>query len=298
MHYDYKFDAQVNGRDKQIGRLQKVVVDEKTKMVTHLLVATGRLFKQAVALPVHVVEAITDPREIQLSIYSDEVSKYPVYSEIVISNEPTITSSPAYILSADGLPVTTPLATLEPDIMTQAEMVRFGVPEGAVLLSGETAVSGIEDRIGRLSHVLVDEAFGCMVQLVVTRGNRPPQILVISVETIEKLEDTLIQVAVTKAEVEQLPEYAISQNSNSPQPEAAFAETAPLSENGGLVAELTDLLAADPRTTTAVIDLLCDRGVVTLTGEVEDQNIKETAVALIAQHPKVVTVNNELKIAH
>jgi sporulation protein YlmC with PRC-barrel domain len=302
MPNDYKFEAQVNGRDKQIGRLQKIVVDAKTKTVTHLLVTTGRLFKQTVVLPASVVETITDPREIQLSIYSDEVSNYSVYSKTVISDEPTAASpsaSSAYVLSADGLPMTTPLATPEPGITTQAEIVVFGVPEGAVLLSGETAVSGAEDRIGQLSHVLVDEAFGRLVQLVVTRGNRLPQNLVIHAEKVEKLEDTLIQVAMTKAEVEQLPEYAVSQNINGSQleAEAALAETAPLSENSELATELTDLLAADPRTETAVVDLLCDRGVVTLTGEVADQNIKETAVALIAQHPKVVTINNELKIA-
>ena len=74
--YDLKFDAQVNGRDKQIGRLQKVVVAVKTQEVTHLIVSAGLIFKQAVMLPLSLVESIDDPREIQLSVYSDGLSEF------------------------------------------------------------------------------------------------------------------------------------------------------------------------------------------------------------------------------
>ena len=178
------------------------------------------------------------------------------------------------------------------------------MPQGedeVVLLSAETAVSSLENNIGRLSHVITESASGSIVKLVATRGTHSLQNLVIPVELIEKLDEQMILVTATKEEADALPEYFVSRNmpeQDKPEPDTALSEAAPLSENVALMNDLTKALIADPQTATAVIEITCDRGIVTLMGEVSDQITKETAVAIISQHPNVLTINNELKIAH
>lgn len=56
-------------------------------------------------------------------------------------------------------------------------------------------------------------------------------------------------------------------------------------------------LAADPRTERSVIEVIHDRGVVTLQGEVENAVARNAATEIAGQQPGVTTVVNELMIA-
>lgn len=293
--YDLKFDALINCRDKQAGRLQKVLVDLKTQEVTHLVVSAGLIFKQTVNLPLSLVESTDDPREIQLSVFSDELSKFSSASSKGTTPDEGLIQTPESAQEEVVEMVTAPQ-------IEDLGAVTIGNDFAeAVLLSAETAVSSLENNIGRLSHVMTDISSGIIVQLVVTLGTRLRQSLVIPAELIEKLDEQMILVAVTKDETDALPEYFVSWNmpeQDEPESDTILSEAAPLSGNVALTNDLTKALTADPITETAVIEMTCDRGVVTLMGEVSDQLTKETAVAIISQHPDVFTINNELKIAH
>lgn len=59
----------------------------------------------------------------------------------------------------------------------------------------------------------------------------------------------------------------------------------------------TAALAADPRTEQAVIEVIYDRGVVTLQGQVESMAVRNAAAEIAGQQPRVTTVVNELMIA-
>lgn len=55
-------------------------------------------------------------------------------------------------------------------------------------------------------------------------------------------------------------------------------------------------LLEDPRTTEAILDVANNRGVVTLTGTVDSEEIRQAAEEIARQQPGVLTVVNELKV--
>ncbi len=69
-----------------------------------------------------------------------------------------------------------------------------------------------------------------------------------------------------------------------------------LDTDTAIVAAVTAALAQDPRTKDAVIEVISDRGVVTLKGQVESGEVRRVAEVIAAQQPGVVAVINELEV--
>jgi len=74
---------------------------------------------------------------------------------------------------------------------------------------------------------------------------------------------------------------------------ATLAEEQPVS----LETRVCTALAADPRTKQAVIEVIADRGVVTLQGQVENTEVREAAAEIARQQPGVTVVHKELVLA-
>ncbi len=55
-------------------------------------------------------------------------------------------------------------------------------------------------------------------------------------------------------------------------------------------------LFEDPRTTDAVIEVIDERGVITLQGEVDDPETREAAEAIAAEQTGVISVVNTLQV--
>ena len=69
--------------------------------------------------------------------------------------------------------------------------------------------------------------------------------------------------------------------------------TLPKDDTGQAV---SSALLEDPRTQDAIIDVANDRGIITLTGTVDSQEIRETAEEIARNNQSVITVVNELKV--
>jgi osmotically-inducible protein OsmY len=71
-----------------------------------------------------------------------------------------------------------------------------------------------------------------------------------------------------------------------------------LSADAELVGRITAALLADPRTANIPIEVIADRGVVTLEGSVPSLQVKIAAEEIAQSVPGVVTVINELEVPH
>jgi osmotically-inducible protein OsmY len=71
-----------------------------------------------------------------------------------------------------------------------------------------------------------------------------------------------------------------------------------ISADTALFGRITAALADDRRTALVPIEVIVDRGVVTLKGTVPTPAIKEAAAAIARRQTGVVTVINELEIRH
>lgn len=59
---------------------------------------------------------------------------------------------------------------------------------------------------------------------------------------------------------------------------------------------VADALLEDPRTEQAIIDVANDRGIITLTGTVDSDEIRAAAEVITRKQQGVLTVVNELKV--
>jgi osmotically-inducible protein OsmY len=59
---------------------------------------------------------------------------------------------------------------------------------------------------------------------------------------------------------------------------------------------IANALLEDPRTGDAIIDVANDRGIVTLTGTVASEEIRQAAEEIARDNRGVITVVNELKV--
>ena len=59
---------------------------------------------------------------------------------------------------------------------------------------------------------------------------------------------------------------------------------------------LLKVLATHPETRTAVIEVVNQNGLITLIGEVDSQEARQTAKKIIANQPGVISVINNLKV--
>ncbi|HXF63218.1 MAG TPA: BON domain-containing protein [Caldilineaceae bacterium] len=69
-----------------------------------------------------------------------------------------------------------------------------------------------------------------------------------------------------------------------------------LDTNSALAARVTAALASDPRTHLAVIEVISDRGVITLNGRVKDAETRQAAEEIASEQPGVVAVINGLEV--
>jgi hypothetical protein len=69
-----------------------------------------------------------------------------------------------------------------------------------------------------------------------------------------------------------------------------------LATHTAIVARITSALEEDPRTELAVIEVINEYGLVTLKGQVDNQEISATAEKIAQQQPGVISVINALKI--
>ena len=130
------------------------------------------------------------------------------------------------------------------------------------------------------------------------QGKLMENFLIVPVELIERCNEVEIQLGIREETLDALVPYDpnnmldfIDLSSNEEPPLAGGKP-----QVNSLLSALTTLLAEDPRTETAVIEIICEGGTVSLFGDVKDQKTKEAATELVSDHPDVIAVNNNLKV--
>jgi sporulation protein YlmC with PRC-barrel domain len=214
--FDFKFDTEVYGRDKQCGHLTHVVVDPATQQVTNLIVESGRLFKRAASIPVSKVETTT-VLATHLTINSDELSDFSEYRETVVEKGASTWQQPLPATEAQAQIPSLSSAGI-PEMAIVRESVRTGVADEFLVLGGNVPVDGLEGNIGRLSHLIVDTEDFRISQLVITQGKLLPKQLVIPMHLVEIISESGIHVIATDAEANEFPEFVVDRNESQTGP--------------------------------------------------------------------------------
>ncbi|MFW6042247.1 MAG: BON domain-containing protein [Chloroflexota bacterium] len=292
--FDLQLGATVYGGEDKCGRLVKVVVDPEAKRVTHIVVEDGFLRKQAHVVPASNIVR-SSPDRLDLAIGRSEIEGLQKYREVNVHQQSPSAGGGGVPMQAGavGTPaVTTPGAR-------GRETVHEGVSPRLVVLDRDTPVNSVDGTFGSLQHLLVDQDSGAITRIVARRGTIRQSLPIIGAGLIEEITEERVFVIALKDDLEVMPDYdpeRVAESAEGASAEAQDAEGEPTGEaEPPLLQRVEAALAADPRTSDVVVEVIEERGVITLKGEVGDPQTRETVQQVVAQVPGVLSVVNQLR---
>lgn len=199
-----RFSENVFSGGQHCGQLAKIVVTPREWKITDLIVENGLLFKRATVLPITSVSD-TLGQYINLNIPGDQLKEYPEFQQTSLKKG---SGNWPVSKSVGEVEYFTLPTTAVPALATPATKARTGVSRDALILDSDTTVECLESRIGRLSHVIVDAKDYIISSLVFAQGTLFPKNYSISSTCVDYLSESKIQLGLTRAEVDQLPQYA------------------------------------------------------------------------------------------
>lgn len=301
-HFNLKFGTDVHDRQRHVGTLAKIVVNPEVTHVTHLLVQQGLLFKHTYVLPLEIV-AHTQADGIYLNLNPDEFGNFPAFEE----HTERVGLRQRDVAALDRMGYMQPMQSYSVDNMIdgdagmymEKQVVRQGVDVEDMLWNAHTTIHTYQGYAGTLAQVMVDAEDGRLLDLIMRQGKWLENFLIIPVDLIDQGNEEEIHLGIREENLEKLDFY--DPNNLLDIWHTSSSDTAPLlagraGQQNNLLAELTTLLVKDPRTETAVIEIICEGGTISLSGKVKDQQTKAAAAEIVSHHPAVITVNNNLKI--
>ena len=297
--FDLNIGTEVFCTDGKCGKLAKFAVDPDSWQVTHLIVEDGFLLKRARVFPFSDVWRAT-PDEIQLSIDAEGLPNYPEFREEVIEKP-----APEYTgeLSAVSLESTPYGYATAGNIPMVREKVRYGVSEELAVIDRGTPINDdLGAQFGKLDHFLVNAANGGIIGLVAQKGLLFPIKQIIPVSMVEHISGASISIAATEEVLKSLPQY--EPEHDTPQEidqvwEAGREKlTSTLDDNPerDRTTQVSMAFFEHPLIKDTVIEVIDERGVITLQGEVPDLEAREAAEAVAAEQPGVISVVNNLRV--
>lgn len=309
--YILNFGLTVHCQEKQCGKLAKAAFNSQNWQVTDLVVEEGLLLKRARVFPLSVVEWATD-EEINISVHEENLSNYPEYRETVVETVPQ--GALAEPVLVQGSPYG--LATSAPATPTVRELVIEGVDDNLDLLDKDTPVKTVDTTIGKVHGLVVVPENGLITHVLVHRGTIFVEEFLLSTSMVERMSTKGVFINMTKDELDDLieydgeQEYEWDQMPTDVELEADYSRPGPyiddeesvmhetiMNDETALAALIADALMNDPRTADAVIEVIHERGMITLQGTVKNVETKHAAEQIAADYPGVVSVTNGLVIS-
>jgi hypothetical protein len=253
------------------------------------------LLKKDRVLPVSVVANATE-QDIYLTISSSEIGDFPEYREVTIK-EPAPEAGNYRSMANAGMSFGG--GYVEPHIPMVRRRLHEGITAGKAVIGRKTGVETLNKAIGHVDHVIADQETNEITHVVMRRGLFP-EYLVIPAEKVEDVGEAIF-VPLSPNELEALPRYQADGEVEELSPvvttsAAGGPDLAPQLGAADVAGQVHMALATDPRTKDAVIDVICDRGVIKLLGEVNDGTTRRAAEAIATAQPGIVSVHNELVI--
>jgi sporulation protein YlmC with PRC-barrel domain len=229
-------DAKIlNSEGKEVGNLNRFVLDPKTKQITHIVFEQGMLSKTEHVLPMDLVEHIDDDG-IHMRETGAKADELPLFEEnqYIITNEralneegvisdptihsyyhyPSIPPNDSHTMNVyqhpDQLP--RPVPGSVPGIGRRRTPVvknpDQNIPDGTVALKeGAKVVSSDRHHVGDIEKVIVDPNTETATHLLITKGLLNREKKLIPLDWVEQILEEEVELTIAKEFVENLPEY-------------------------------------------------------------------------------------------
>jgi len=234
---DLRIDAPALGRDgKRLGKLQRIVIAEADQRVTHLVVDPGLLASgnalapggwekpRARLIPIALVTA-TSADSVTLDADEATFESYPIFEQeraTVVAPPADLAATPDrahwwsptnldavinYISSSVGAPYLSPDAGPQYDETPGEAEIVAGTAVWRRAPADATTQRAPETEIGVVERALVDAATNRVSALVMRRKGLGGQLVILPMDAVADLEDDLVHVTLTDAEVDALAPY-------------------------------------------------------------------------------------------
>jgi uncharacterized protein YrrD len=199
----------VYGRQgKQVGEVQRLVLDGTTLELSHLTVAKGWLLPRDIVVPVSEVDRVEDG-VVWLRINEDQLQQYPDFIEehyvAPSPGEPVLnTYRPGSYLYT---PLVPPLGVgwyMPAHYGLMASMpneIEKNVPDGSVTLSEGTDVWAGQDQVGTVAGVRLHPRTNQVTHIVVSKGWLFPEEQVLPIDMVGAVDEQGLHLRATAAEL-------------------------------------------------------------------------------------------------
>lgn len=210
----FKQGASVLTEDgKQVGHIDRVVIDPRTKDVTHIVIRKGTLFTEDKVIPRKLIAA-GKGEAITLRINAAKLNELPDFEEThyILLNEQELgrgAASAANVVPAlywyAPYPETPMVPYAEPPYGAET---RLNIPAETVAVKEGAQVTTFDDQhIGNVEQVLTGNRGGHVTHFLVSKGVFLKEKKMIPVEWIDKLTEDEVHLAVSSRLIEELPSF-------------------------------------------------------------------------------------------
>jgi sporulation protein YlmC with PRC-barrel domain len=194
---DIPVNAEIGCTDGTVGRSTHIVLNPKTKEVTHVVVKEQGFMGFEHLVPVDQIAEST-PTSIHLRCTKGQLVKMEVFNE----TEYVPSTMPHYVMGPGP-------SQLEPLIMPESRyyvLEHEHVPPGELAIRRGTKVEATDGRVGQVDELLVDSANDHITHLVLREGHLWGQKdVTIPVSEIDRIGEDTVYLKIDKQRIEELP---------------------------------------------------------------------------------------------
>lgn len=204
--------------DEKIGTLHRVVMDPKSKEVTHIVVKEGFLFTEDKVVPMDLVGSVTDER-ISLQGSKEHLDELPEYEETHYVRPQDTTghgdvtsdvSDPVYWyppvdLSGAGYG-RYPVSFFPQSLYVQK--IEKNIPEGMIALAkGAKVLAADGEEVGSIETLITDPKDDRVTHVVISSGLLLKERRVVPAYWLSTVSDDEVHLSIESRMLERLPEY-------------------------------------------------------------------------------------------
>ncbi|MGD2057508.1 MAG: PRC-barrel domain-containing protein [Anaerolineales bacterium] len=198
--------------DQRVGQLERVVIDPRTRSVSHIVIEKGFLFTEQRVIPVNLVESAEED-QILLRLEAENLNDLPEFVETNYIQVPELERQvPEAAQAAPFYPVApmpawrhgTPIPDREIEPMIQQK--ERHIPDDTVAVQEGADVYAVDDRkVGDIEEVLTDPESHRITQFVISEGLLLKEEKRIPIEWVSEIDEEEIHLAVGPKILEYLP---------------------------------------------------------------------------------------------
>jgi uncharacterized protein YrrD len=204
-------------KNEKVGHIDRVVLEPRSKEVTHLVVRKGFLLKEDKVVPLAAVDHVIDEKVI-LEENIEDLTEFPPFAETEyiradeserleeIEESSIQFARPVYWYPVYGYGGLSQVHA--PPIPLYYSATQRNIPEGTIPLKEGAKVISLEgETAGKIKEVRVDPEQECATHIVVEEGLFFPDRKILPTIWLTNVLEDEVHLAMTSSTLERLPEY-------------------------------------------------------------------------------------------